>query len=42
MAQIHGARLKYFKNFFAMLEMALEIDKLLKYEGNDECMWEMA
>ena len=42
MAQIHGAWLKYFKNFFAMLEMALEIDKRLKYEGNDECMWEMA
>ena len=42
MAQIHGALLKYFKNFFAMLEMALEIDKGLKYEGNDECMWEMA
>ena len=42
MAQIHGARLKYFKNGFTMLEMALEIDKRLKYEGNDECMWEMA
>ena len=41
MAQIHLARLNYFKNFFAMLETALEIDKLLKYEGNDECMWEM-
>ena len=42
MAQIHLARLKYFKNFFAMLEMALEIDKGLKYVANDECMWEMA
>ena len=42
MAQIHLTRLKYFKNFFAMLEMALEIDKRLKYVGNDECMWEMA
>ena len=42
MAQIHGARLKYFKNGFPMLEMALEIDKRLKYVGNDECMWEMA
>ena len=42
MAQIHGARLKYFKNGFAMLEMAFEIDKRLKYVKNDECMWEMA
>ena len=42
MAQIHGARLKYFKNGFTMLEMALEIDKRLKYVGNDESMWEMA
>ena len=42
MAQIHGARLKYFKNSLTMLKMALEIDKRLKYVGNDECMWEMA
>ena len=42
MAQIHGARLQYFKNVFTMLEMALEIDKRLKYVKNDECMWEMA
>ena len=42
MAQIHGARLKYFKNFFAMLEMALQIDKQFKYVGSDDCMWEMA
>ena len=41
MAQIHWARLKYFKNGFTMLEMALEIDKRLKYVGNDECIWEM-
>ena len=42
MAQIHGARLKYFRNGFTMLEMALEFDKRLKHVLNDECMWEMA
>ena len=42
MAQIKRARLKYFKNGFTILEMALEIDRRLKYVGNDECMWEMA
>ena len=42
MAQIYGARLKYFKKVFTMLEMALEINKRLKHVGNDECMWEMA
>ena len=25
-----------------MLEMTKEFDKLLKYVGNDVCMWEMA
>ena len=42
MAYVHGARLKYLKNCFTMLEMALEFDKRLKYVGNDEYMWEMA
>ena len=42
MAQIHGARLRYLKNGFTMLGMALEFDKRLKYVGNDECMWEIA
>ena len=42
MAQIHGARLKYLRNGFTILEMALEFDKRLKYVGNDECMGEMA
>ena len=39
---MHGARLKYLRNVFTMLEMALEFDKRLKYVENDECMWEMA
>ena len=42
MAQIHWSRLKYLRNGFTMLEMALEFDKRLNYVGNDECMWEMA
>ena len=41
-AQIHGARIKYLRNGFSMLGMALEFDNRLKYVGNDECMWEMA
>ena len=28
---MHGARLKYLRNGFAMLEMALEFDEQLKY-----------
>ena len=42
MAQIHGARLKYLRNGFTMLKMALEFDKRLKYVRNDEYMLEMA
>ena len=30
---MHGARLKYLRNGFTMLEMALEFDKQLKYVG---------
>ena len=40
-AQIHGARIKYLRNGFSMMGMALEFDNRLKYVGNDECMWEM-
>ena len=29
-----GKRLKYIKNGFTMLEMALELEKRLKYVGN--------
>ena len=32
---MHGARLKYLRNGFTMLEMALEFDKRLKYVGID-------
>ena len=42
MAQIHGARLKHFRNGLTMLEMAEEFDKGLKHVGNDVYMWEMA
>ena len=42
MAKIHGERLKYLRKGFAMLEMAYEFDKRLKYVGNDVCMWERA
>ena len=42
MAETHGARLRYLKNGFPMLQMAYEFDKRLKYVGNDVCMWEMA
>ena len=42
MAQIHGAKLKYLRKGFTMLEMAQEFDKRLKYVGNDVYMWEMA
>ena len=42
MAQIHGARLKYLRNGFTMLDLDYEFDKRLKYVGNDVCMWEMA
>ena len=42
MAQIHGAKLKYLRNGFTMLEMAEEFDKRLKYVGNDVYMLEMA
>ena len=42
MAQIHGSRLKYLRNGFTMLEMALEFDKRFNYMGNDVCLWETA
>ena len=42
MAQIHGTRLQYLRSGFAMLEMAEEFDKRLKYVGNDVYMWESA
>ena len=32
---MHGARLKYLRNGFTMLEMAEEFDKLFKYVGID-------
>ena len=41
MAQVHGARLKYLRKGFTMLEMAYEFDKRLKYVGNDVYMWEI-
>ena len=41
MAYIHGSQLKYLRNGFTMLEMALEFDKRLNYVLNDVCMWEM-
>ena len=40
MTEIHGARLKYLRNSFTMLEMALQFDKQFMYVGNDVCMWE--
>ena len=42
MAQLHGARLKCLRNGFTMLEMAYEVDKPFKYEGNNVYMWERA
>ena len=42
MAQMHGARLKYLRNGFTMLEMAYEFDKHLKYVQNDVYIWERA
>ena len=42
MAQIHWARLKYFRNGFTTLKMDKEFDKRFKYVGNDVYMWEMA
>ena len=42
MAQIHGARLMCLTNGFTMLEMAYEVDKRLKYVGNDVYMWEIS
>ena len=35
---MYGARLKYLRNGFAMLEMALEYDKRLKYMAIDVYM----
>ena len=42
MAQICRKRLKYIRNGFTMLDLTKEFDKLLKYVGKDQCMWEMA
>ena len=42
MAQIHETWLKYLRNGFTMLKMALEFDKRFKYVGNDVYIWEMA
>ena len=42
MASMCGARLKYLRNAFTMLEMTSEFDKRLIYVGNDASMWEMA
>ena len=39
---MHGSWLKYLRNGFTMLEMALEFEKRLNYVGNDVCMREMA
>ena len=41
MAQMHVARLKYFRHGLTMLEMASEFDKRLQYVGNDVYVWEM-
>ena len=41
-SQIHGARLKYLRNGFPMLEVAKEFDKRPKYAGNDVCMSKLA
>ena len=41
MGYIHMARLKYLRKGFAILEMAQEFEKKLKYVGNDVCMWEV-
>ena len=35
---MHGARLKYLRNGFTMLEMASEFDQWLKYVGIDVYM----
>ena len=35
MAQIYGARLKYLRNGFTMMEIAQEFDKRFKYVGTD-------
>ena len=42
MALRHGTGLKYLRNGFTMLEMALEFDKRFKYVVNDVYIWEMA
>ena len=42
MAYIHGTGLKYLRNGFTMLEMALEFDKRFKYVVNDVYISEMA
>ena len=42
MAQIHGARFKYLRNGFTMLEIPYEFEKRLNYVGNDAYMYEIA
>ena len=42
MAQIHGTWLKYLRNGFTMLEIALEFEKRFKYVRNDVYILEMA
>ena len=39
---MHGTRLKYLRNCFTMLKMALEFDKRLKYVGIDVYMCYLA
>ena len=42
MAQMCGKRVKYIKNGFTLLEMALQFEKRLKYVGNGENMLDLA
>ena len=42
MAQTHGTWLKYLRNGFTMMEMALEFEKRFKYVINDVYILEMA
>ena len=42
MAYIHGTGLKYLRNGFTMLEMALEFDKRFIYVVNDVYICKMA
>ena len=42
MAQLHAAPFMCLRNGFTLLEMDYEVDKRLKYVGNDVYMWERA